>query len=208
MMVVTTSSGFRSRTLGPRLTASASGRVEFHGGAPPQRVDDDGSTPNIDDAARQRDDQAHTDHGVEEAHSESQHLLQPPWSHLVSRFLQVGDRNAGYYRPFHCDTLRRRARHGYVQPRIIACGNSIAAFAMAVRFITGPAVMAAASFAVGLKGVLLHIAVVQAALPQGIVPFVFAKEYNVHPDILSTGVIFGMLIALPVTLVYYILLGL
>jgi hypothetical protein len=27
----------------------------------------------------------------------------------------------------------------------------------------------------------------QAALPQGIVPFVFAKEYNVHPEILSTG---------------------
>jgi hypothetical protein len=27
----------------------------------------------------------------------------------------------------------------------------------------------------------------QAALPQGIVPFVFAKEYGVHPDILSTG---------------------
>ncbi|PWA61072.1 alpha/Beta hydrolase fold protein [Artemisia annua] len=27
----------------------------------------------------------------------------------------------------------------------------------------------------------------QAALPQGIVPFVFAKEYNVHLDILSTG---------------------
>ncbi|CAA6654411.1 unnamed protein product [Spirodela intermedia] len=73
----------------------------------------------------------------------------------------------------------------------------------------GPAVMAAASIAVGLRGVLLHIAIVQAALPQGIVPFVFAKEYNVHPDILSTGsVIFGMLIALPITLVYYILLGL
>jgi hypothetical protein len=29
--------------------------------------------------------------------------------------------------------------------------------------------------------------VLQAALPQGIVPFVFAKEYNVHPDILSTA---------------------
>ncbi|URE32027.1 auxin efflux carrier [Musa troglodytarum] len=95
-----------------------------------------------------------------------------------------------------------------LQPRIIACGNSIAAFAMAVRFVTGPAVMAAASIAVGLRGMLLHIAIVQAALPQGIVPFVFAKEYNVHPDILSTGVIFGMLIALPITLVYYILLGL
>ncbi|GAB2267123.1 Probable auxin efflux carrier component 1c [Dionaea muscipula] len=95
-----------------------------------------------------------------------------------------------------------------LQPRIIACGNSVATFAMAVRFITGPAVMAAASITVGLRGVLLHIAIVQAALPQGIVPFVFAKEYNVHPDILSTGVIFGMLIALPITLVYYILLGL
>ncbi|CAK9329940.1 unnamed protein product [Citrullus colocynthis] len=95
-----------------------------------------------------------------------------------------------------------------LQPRIIACGNSIATFAMAIRFLTGPAVMAAASFAVGLRGVLLHVAIVQAALPQGIVPFVFAKEYSVHPDILSTAVIFGMLIALPITLVYYILLGL
>ncbi|KAK1647354.1 hypothetical protein QYE76_065159 [Lolium multiflorum] len=95
-----------------------------------------------------------------------------------------------------------------LQPRIIACGNSLAAYAMAVRFLVGPAVMAAASLAVGLRGVLLHIAIVQAALPQGIVPFVFAKEYNVHPNILSTAVIFGMLIALPITLVYYILLGL
>ncbi|KAJ6356763.1 hypothetical protein OIU78_004794 [Salix suchowensis] len=95
-----------------------------------------------------------------------------------------------------------------LQPKLIACGNSVATFAMAVRFLTGPAVMAAASIAVGLRGTLLHVAIVQAALPQGIVPFVFAKEYNVHPAILSTAVIFGMLIALPITLVYYILLGL
>lgn len=74
-----------------------------------------------------------------------------------------------------------------LQPKIIACGNSVAAFAMAVRFLSGPAVMAAASVAVGLRGALLRIAIVQAALPQGIVPFVFAKEYNVHPDVLSTG---------------------
>ncbi|XVE92039.1 hypothetical protein REPUB_Repub01dG0062900 [Reevesia pubescens] len=74
-----------------------------------------------------------------------------------------------------------------LQPKIIACGNSVATFAMAVRFLTGPAVMAAASIAVGLRGTLLRIAIVQAALPQGIVPFVFAKEYNVHPAILSTA---------------------
>ncbi|KAJ4806484.1 Auxin efflux carrier component [Rhynchospora pubera] len=95
-----------------------------------------------------------------------------------------------------------------LQPKIIACGNTVATYSMAVRFFVGPAVMAAASLAIGIRGTLLHIAIVQAALPQGIVPFVFAKEYNVHPAILSTAVIFGMLIALPITLVYYILLGL
>ncbi|CAA6665479.1 unnamed protein product [Spirodela intermedia] len=86
-----------------------------------------------------------------------------------------------------------------LQPKIIACGNSVASFAMTVRFLTGPAVMAAASIAVGLRGTLLHIAIVQAALPQGIVPFVFAKEYNGH---------LWMLISLPITLLYYIVLGL
>lgn len=48
-----------------------------------------------------------------------------------------------------------------LQPKMIACGNSVASFAMAVRFLSGPAVMAAASIAVGLRGVLLHIAIVQ-----------------------------------------------
>uniref|UniRef100_A0A2P2M5N0 Auxin efflux carrier component n=1 Tax=Rhizophora mucronata TaxID=61149 RepID=A0A2P2M5N0_RHIMU len=48
-----------------------------------------------------------------------------------------------------------------LQPKIIACGNAVAAFAMAVRFLTGPAVMAAASIAVGLRGTLLHVAIVQ-----------------------------------------------
>lgn len=48
-----------------------------------------------------------------------------------------------------------------LQPKIIACGNQVASFAMAVRFLTGPAVMAAASIAVGLRGTLLHIAIVQ-----------------------------------------------
>ncbi|TYJ37714.1 hypothetical protein E1A91_A05G394500v1 [Gossypium mustelinum] len=94
------------------------------------------------------------------------------------------------------------------RPSIIACGIRMAAVAMIMKFIAGPALMAAASTTLGLKGKLLRVAIVQAALPQGIVPFVFAKEYNVHPDILSTGVIFGMLIALPVALVYYLLLAL
>lgn len=48
-----------------------------------------------------------------------------------------------------------------LQPKIIACGNSVATFAMAVRFLTGPAVMAVASIIVGLRGTLLHVAIVQ-----------------------------------------------
>jgi auxin efflux carrier family len=57
-----------------------------------------------------------------------------------------------------------------LQPKIIACGNSIASFAMAIRFLTGPAVMAAASIAVGLRGTLLHVAIVQ-------VNFLFLLNY-------------------------------
>ncbi|XP_057442792.1 auxin efflux carrier component 6 isoform X2 [Lotus japonicus] len=95
-----------------------------------------------------------------------------------------------------------------LQPRIIACGTKRAAMGMAIRFVCGPLVMSASSIVIGLRGDKLHTAIVQAALPQGIVPFVFAREYGLHPDILSTGVIFGMLVSLPITLLYYILLGL
>nr|AXX82998.1 auxin polar transport protein [Betula pendula] len=35
--------------------------------------------------------------------------------------------------------------------------------------------------------VILRLILTVAALPQGIVPFVFAREYGLHPDILSTG---------------------
>jgi auxin efflux carrier family len=50
-----------------------------------------------------------------------------------------------------------------LQPKIISCGKSVATFAMAVRFLTGPAVIAATSIAVGLRGVLLHVAIVQVS---------------------------------------------
>ncbi|XP_013588753.1 PREDICTED: probable auxin efflux carrier component 6 [Brassica oleracea var. oleracea] len=95
-----------------------------------------------------------------------------------------------------------------LQPKMIACGAKKATLGMLIRFISGPAFMAAASVLVGLKGSRLHAAIVQAALPQGIVPFVFAREYGLHPDLLSTLVIFGMMVSLPVTILYYVLLGL
>ncbi|CAI8611079.1 unnamed protein product [Vicia faba] len=95
-----------------------------------------------------------------------------------------------------------------LQPKLILCGKRVATFSMAVRFLVAPAVTAATSLAVGLHGALLHFTIVQAALPQGIVPFVYAKEYDLHADILSVGVIFGMLVSLPITILYYVLLGL
>ncbi|KVI00316.1 Auxin efflux carrier, partial [Cynara cardunculus var. scolymus] len=69
------------------------------------------------------------------------------------------------------------------QPKLIACGNRLAAYGMVARFVAGPAVMAVASIAVGLRGTILQVSIVQASLPQGIVPFVFSREYNLHPDI-------------------------
>ncbi|CAO2191215.1 unnamed protein product [Urochloa humidicola] len=95
-----------------------------------------------------------------------------------------------------------------LQPKLIACGWRDAGISTAVRFLVGPIVMAVASLAIGLRGSLLQVAIVQAALPQGIVPFVFAKEYNLHAAILSTMVIFGMMLALPITLLYYVFLEL
>ncbi|KAK7295327.1 hypothetical protein RJT34_18233 [Clitoria ternatea] len=93
------------------------------------------------------------------------------------------------------------------QSSIIACGPRMAVVAMGLKVVVGPALMAVASLVTGLRDTLFKVAVVQAALPQGIVPFVFAKEYNVHPAILSTAILLGMLIALPVELAFYFLLA-
>lgn len=51
-----------------------------------------------------------------------------------------------------------------LNPRIIACGNRRAAFAAGMRFLAGPAVMTVASYAVGLRGVLLRVAIIQVSL--------------------------------------------
>ncbi|KAG5040482.1 hypothetical protein JHK85_012958 [Glycine max] len=92
--------------------------------------------------------------------------------------------------------------------RIIVCGPRMTLVAMGLKFLAGPAIMAVASIVIGLRDRMLKVAIIQAALPQGIVPFVFAREYNVNPGILSTGVLLGMLMALPVALTYYLLLSL
>ncbi|KAJ8634257.1 hypothetical protein MRB53_027593 [Persea americana] len=94
-----------------------------------------------------------------------------------------------------------------MQEKLIACGISLTVFGMVLRFIAGPAAMAIGSIAMGLHGDVLRISIIQAALPQSITSFIYAREYGLHADVLSTAVIFGMLVALPVLIGYYLVLG-
>lgn len=48
-----------------------------------------------------------------------------------------------------------------LQPKVIACGNTVAAISMAIRFLVCPATYAATSAAVGIRGPLFQVAVVQ-----------------------------------------------
>ncbi|KAI5445900.1 auxin efflux carrier component 2 [Lathyrus oleraceus] len=94
-----------------------------------------------------------------------------------------------------------------LQPKIISCGKTAAAMSMLLKFLLGPALFGATSAAVGVRGDVFKIGIVQAALPQGIVPFVFAKEYNLHAEIFNTAVIFGLALVFPIGILYYVLLG-
>ncbi|WOL16143.1 hypothetical protein Cni_G24925 [Canna indica] len=94
-----------------------------------------------------------------------------------------------------------------LQEKMISCGPKQALFGMVVKFMFGPAVAAVGAFAVRLHGDLLRVAIIQNALPQSIMSFIFAREYGLHADVTSTGVIFGTIISLPVLIAYYVVLG-
>ncbi|KAF7817754.1 auxin efflux carrier component 5 [Senna tora] len=74
-----------------------------------------------------------------------------------------------------------------LQDKLIACGSTLTAFSMLLKFLAGPAAMAIGAIAVGLHGDVLRVAIIQAAVPQSITSFIFAKEYGLHPEILSVA---------------------
>ncbi|KAL1802310.1 hypothetical protein ACET3Z_030957 [Daucus carota] len=92
--------------------------------------------------------------------------------------------------------------------KIIACGAKATAIAMGLRFITAPLAVGIACVAVGLRGEVLRIAIVQSALPQAVVTFIYAKEYGLHANTMSTGVIFGTALSVPITIGYFAVLDL
>ncbi|XP_043708359.1 auxin efflux carrier component 5-like [Telopea speciosissima] len=93
-----------------------------------------------------------------------------------------------------------------LQEKFMACGPSLTVFGLVLRFVAGPAAMAIGSIAVGLHGDVLRVAIIQAALPQSITSFIYAKEYGLHADVLSTAVILGMILSLPILVGYYAVL--
>ncbi|QCE12491.1 auxin efflux carrier component 5 [Vigna unguiculata] len=93
-----------------------------------------------------------------------------------------------------------------LQDKLIGCGPSLTVFGLVLKFIAGPAAMAIGAIAVGLHGDVFRVAIIQAAVPQSITSFIFAKEYGLHPEILSTAVIFGMIVSLPILVAYYAIL--
>ncbi|KAF8038480.1 hypothetical protein BT93_B1121 [Corymbia citriodora subsp. variegata] len=90
-----------------------------------------------------------------------------------------------------------------MQTKMIACGKGSAVLGMVSRFVVGPAIMALCSLAMGLHGPTLRVAIIQAAFPQAIASFVFAIEYKLHAKVISTAVVFGTLISLPLLIGYY-----
>lgn len=93
-----------------------------------------------------------------------------------------------------------------VHGKMIACGARKTIIGMILRFVVGPGTMAVGAYAIRLKGNILRVSILQAALPQSITAFVYAQEYGLHADILRTAVIFGTIASVPLLISYFALL--
>uniref|UniRef100_M8BU14 Putative auxin efflux carrier component 4 n=1 Tax=Aegilops tauschii TaxID=37682 RepID=M8BU14_AEGTA len=95
-----------------------------------------------------------------------------------------------------------------LQDKFIVCGLGLTVLSLGLRFIVAPAATVAGALILGLRGDLLRVTILQAALPQSVATFVFSREYDLHAGVLSTAVIVSTLASLPVLTAYYLVLGL
>ena len=89
---------------------------------------------------------------------------------------------------------------------VVSCGRAEMAGALLARFVLPPALNLPLMYAVGLRGDALKIMVMQAALPQAIAAFVMFKEFRLNPELFSTSVVLGTVLALPATCIWYFIL--
>nr|GLL34556.1 auxin efflux carrier component 5-like isoform X2 [Ipomoea trifida] len=95
-----------------------------------------------------------------------------------------------------------------LQEKIISCGTGLTIYGLVLRFVIGPATSALGAMLLRLHGDVFKITIVQAALPQAITAFVYANEYGLHANVISTAVIIGTIVSLPVLIGYYAALDL
>nr|GMD71889.1 auxin efflux carrier component 5-like [Ipomoea batatas]GME16143.1 auxin efflux carrier component 5-like [Ipomoea batatas] len=95
-----------------------------------------------------------------------------------------------------------------LQDRIISCGVALTVYGLVLRFLIGPATSAIGAGLLRLHGDVLKIVIVQSALPQAVTTFIYAKEYGLHAEVLSTAIIIGTILSLPVLIGYYVVLDL
>nr|GMD67553.1 auxin efflux carrier component 5-like [Ipomoea batatas] len=95
-----------------------------------------------------------------------------------------------------------------LQDRIISCGWALTVYGLVLRFLIGPATSAIGAGILRLHGDVLKIVIVQSALPQAVTTFIYAKEYGLHAEVLSTAIIIGTILSLPVLIGYYVVLDL
>ncbi|KAK1632105.1 hypothetical protein QYE76_006420 [Lolium multiflorum] len=74
-----------------------------------------------------------------------------------------------------------------LQDKIIMTGPGLTTLGMVLRFVAAPASTMVGAILLGLRGDVLRVAIIQAALPQSVGTFFFAPEYDLHADVLSTA---------------------
>ncbi|KAL3694772.1 hypothetical protein R1sor_008423 [Riccia sorocarpa] len=89
---------------------------------------------------------------------------------------------------------------------LISCGWKALVYGTIVRFLIGPILMIISAKAVLMNGKSFQVAVLQAAIPQGVISFVLAKEYGVDVPLFNTAVVFQLAIFVPIVICYYVIL--
>ncbi|KAF2909240.1 hypothetical protein DAI22_11g012150 [Oryza sativa Japonica Group] len=82
----------------------------------------------------------------------------------------------------------------------------LALLGLFLKFIIGPTAMAIGSAAVGIRGDVLRVAIIQCMLQYLSLFHPLYLEYGLHADVLSTAVVFGMIMSIPFMIGLYILL--